>query len=190
MSNSNASTGGSKILFLLSGSIACFKSCTAISQFVKDGHSVQTAATSAALKFVGTSTLEGLTGKPVFVDPYSDGNQMDHIHLARWADILLLAPATANSIARLAHGLADDAVSCLALANNFKKKLLIAPAMNHDMLAHPATQKNIHQLREWGAIFIEGESGSLACGEYGSGRLAEPDQLIAHVYKHLESGAR
>ena len=190
MSKSNSETSAATILFMLSGSIACFKSCAVISRLVQEGHRVQTAATAAALKFVGRSTLEGLTGRPVLTDIYNEGQQMDHIHLARQADLLILAPATATTLARLANGFADDAVSSLALANNFKKPLLIAPAMNHEMYNHPATQQNVAKLKSWGAFFIEGESGALACGEYGAGRLAEPDQILTALHSHLKAGHR
>src|SRR4051794_8153584 len=94
-----------KVLFQLSGSIACYKACAAVSKLVQSGMDVQAVCTSTALKFIGEATLEGLTGKPVFTDAFEPGRRMDHIHLARWADLAILCPATANSINRLASGL-------------------------------------------------------------------------------------
>src|ERR1700679_3372876 len=127
-----------RLLFLLSGSIACYKACFAISRLAQAGIEIRTVATPAALRFVGGPTLEGLTGHPVFSDLWQEGRAMDHIQLARWADLALVCPATANTINRLAAGLADDAPGALFLAWELRKKpWWIAPAMNHAMLAHP-----------------------------------------------------
>jgi phosphopantothenoylcysteine decarboxylase / phosphopantothenate---cysteine ligase len=123
----------SKILFKLSGSIACYKACNLISKWVKEGHEVQTVATEAALKFVGASTLEGLSGKPVFHDLYESGKQMAHINLVKWADVTVLCPGTANTINKFAQGLGDDLISSLFLAHDFNKPYFIAPAMNTAM---------------------------------------------------------
>src|SRR4051812_28836342 len=117
------------VLFLLSGSIACYKACTVISRLTQAGVGVQTVATPAALQFVGAATLEGLSGRPVFSDLFAPGRALDHIELARGADLALLCPATANTINRLAAGLADDPVGALFLAWELKDKpWWIAPA--------------------------------------------------------------
>src|SRR3954464_8269644 len=122
------------VLFLLSGSIACYKACTVISRLTQAGVTVQTVATPAALRFIGAATLEGLSGRPVFSDLWEPGRALDHIELARAADIALLCPATANTINRLAGGLADDPVGTLFLAWELHDKpWWVAPAMNGRM---------------------------------------------------------
>jgi phosphopantothenoylcysteine decarboxylase len=147
-------------------------------------------ATPAALRFVGAATLEGLTGHPPFIDLWAEGRAMDHIQLARWADLALTCPATANTINRLAAGLADDAPGALFLAWELRKKpWWIAPAMNHAMLAHPATQAALARLADMGARVLATETGSLACGESGEGRLAEPEKIVAEVLRELRPGA-
>ncbi|HEY0945945.1 MAG TPA: flavoprotein [Opitutaceae bacterium] len=176
----------SHVLVLLTGSIACYKACTVISRLVQAGVTVQTAATPAALQFVGTATLEGLSGRPVFTDVLAPGRALDHIELARAADLALVCPGTANTINRLAAGLADDPVGTLFLAWELgKKPWWIAPAMNHWMWRHPATVASIEKLKSWGVHVIEPAVGPQACGEFGPGRLAEPEQIVADVLKTL-----
>lgn len=168
------------VLFLLSGSIACYKACTVISRLAQAGVTVQTAATPAALRFVGAATLEGLTGRPVFSDLWAEGRALDHIELARQADLAILCPATANTLNRLAAGLGDDPVGALFLAWEFPQKpWWIAPAMNRQMWAHPATRDSLARLRSWGVRVIEPEDGPQACGETGPGRLADPEAIAA-----------
>ena len=175
-----------RLLLLLSGSIACYKACFAISRLAQAGIEVRTAATPAALRFVGAATLEGLTGTPVFSDVWTEGRAMDHIKLARWADLALVCPATANTLNRLAAGLGDDPVGALFLAWELDKKpWWVAPAMNHAMLAHPATQASLARLTGLGVRVLAPGAGALACGEEGSGRLAEPEQLVAEVLAQL-----
>lgn len=178
-----------KILFQLSGSIACFKACQLLSRLVKAGYEVETVATKSALAFVGEATLEGLTGRPAHVETFATGGYMDHIRLARWADLILLCPATANTINKLASGIGDDLVSTLFLAHDFKKPYLIAPAMNEKMLLHPATRSAMAMLRSWGVTVLESGDGSLACGESGEGRLLEPDDLYLRIEKQLASSS-
>lgn len=173
------------VLFQLSGSIAAYKACHAISRLVQAGCIVQTAATDAALRFVGPATLEGLTGRPVATDTFEGGSQMDHIHLVRWADVTVLCPATANTLNRLAHGIADDLIGTMFLAHEFDTPYLVAPAMNTAMYRHPATQESIGRLRAWGIDFLDPDAGSLACGEIGAGRLADPDVVVAEVLRRL-----
>lgn len=171
----------SKILFQLSGSIACYKSCHAISKLVQAGHEVQTACTKNALQFVGAATLEGLTGRKVFSDVYEQGRMMDHIQIAKWADLAILAPATANTINSLAAGLGADTVGSLFLAYDLKKPYLLAPAMNHQMLNHPATQASILKLKSFGVKILGTGTGHQACGDVGEGRMLEPEILLEEI---------
>lgn len=174
------------VLVLLTGSIACFKACTVISRLAQAGVTVQTAATPAALQFVGTATLEGLSGRPVFTDVLAPGRALDHIELARAADLALVCPATANTINRLAAGLADEPVGTLFLAWELgQKPWWIAPAMNTWMWQHPATVGSLEKLKSWGVRVIDPAVGPQACGEVGPGRLAEPEQIAAEVLKAL-----
>jgi len=175
-----------RILFLLTGSIACFKACELVSRLVKRGCAVQTVASTGALRFVGEATLEGLTGRPPFTDLYQPGRVMDHIHLARWAEAALLCPATANSLNRLAAGLADDAIGALYLAWEIAAKpWLIAPAMNATMWDHPATRASRQALAAHGARLLPVGAGPLACGESGEGRLLEVADIEAQLLKAI-----
>lgn len=177
-----------KILFQLTGSIACFKACELISRLVKRGAAVETVASEGALRFVGAATLEGLTGRRPFTDLYEAGRTMDHIRLARWADVALLCPATANSLNRLAAGLADDAIGALFLAWEIASKpWLIAPAMNATMWDHPASRASRERLAGFGARILPVGEGRLACGEQGDGRLLEVDELEKYVFQALEA---
>lgn len=180
----------SKILFVLSGSIACYKACDAISQLVQRGHRVRAVATEAALRFVGAATLEGLTGEKVATDLFEAGAALDHINLSRWADATIVCPATAHTLNRAAAGLGDDLAGALLLAHDWKKPLLIAPAMNPAMWAHPATVASVTRLKTWGARFVAVGEGRTACGEVGEGRLAEPDEIVAAVEAALVRPAR
>ncbi len=174
-----------KILFQLSGSIACFKACQLLSKLAQNGYEIEVVATASALKFVGEATLEGLTGRRVHREAFEPGQYMKHIHLARWADLILLCPASANVINKFAAGIADDLVTTLFLANDFKKPFWIAPAMNVEMLRHPATQSSLEKLESWGVRLLGTGSGALACGEVGEGRLIEPEILFGMIEKHF-----
>jgi phosphopantothenoylcysteine decarboxylase/phosphopantothenate--cysteine ligase len=172
---------GSNVLFILSGSIACYKACEAISQLVQRGHCVRTVATASALRFVGSATLEGLTREKVGTDLFEAGAALDHIALARWADVVVVCPATANLLNRMAAGLADDLAGTLLLAHEWTKPLLVVPAMNPVMGSHPATRASVAKLGEWGARFVRGREGRMACGETGEGRLAEPEEIVTAI---------
>ncbi len=175
-----------RLLWILTGSISCYKACFAISRLVQAGVEVRTVATPAALKFVGSATLEGLTGQAVAGDLWEPGKAMDHINLARWADLALVAPATANTINRLASGLADDLSGSLFLAWEIRKKpWWIAPAMNVAMFNHALTQASLAKLASLGVRVLPTGEGALACGEEGPGRLLEPEQLVMHVLAEL-----
>jgi len=179
-----------KILFQLTGSIAGFKACQLLSTLVKEGYEVEVVASRAALNFIGEATLEGLSGRKAHVDTFAAGDAMAHIHLARWADLILLCPATANVLNKLAAGIADDLISTLFLAHDFTKPYLIAPAMNEKMLWHPATRAAIDRLREWGVSVLDSGRGALACGESGEGRLLEPEILLSEVENRLAPKTR
>ncbi len=175
-----------RLLFLLTGSIACFKACELISRLAKRGIAVQTVASAGALQFVGAATLEGLTGRRPFTDLYEGGRAMDHINLARWADAAIVCPATANALNRFAAGLAEDATGALFLAWELAKKpWLIAPAMNATMWDHPATRASRQKLAEHGARLLPVGDGRLACGETGEGRLLEVADIETELLKVL-----
>lgn len=168
---------GRKILFGVSGSVAAFKAAAWVSSLAKEEARVTVMMTESAARFVTPLTFAALSGNQVYSDMFSTGTEemMAHISLSEDADALLIAPATAQTIARLAHGMADNLLSAAVLAAT--APVLICPAMNSRMLAHPATQHNIALLQNLGYIIVEPESGTLACGEVGAGRLAEWDTV-------------
>lgn len=173
------------ILFQLSGSIACGKATQVISELVKRKHEVQVVATDSALRFVGTALLEGLSGRPVATTSFVDGAMMSHTQWAKWYDIAILCPASAERLNKLANGVGSDLVSQLFLMHPLKQKhYLIAPAMNPHMWQHPATQQSVKTLQKWGAILIGPEHGVTACGDTGEGRLSDP-LAIADQVEHL-----
>ncbi len=161
------------IVLGVTGSIAAYKAAELTSQLVKRGAEVHVVMTSDALRFITPLAFKTLSRHPVVTDLYDEdeGWKPTHIRLADDADLLLIAPATANTMAKLAHGLANDALSCIALALNPKAKALIAPAMNGKMWLHPATQENARVLAGRGVEFIGPEEGLLSCGYEGLGRL-------------------
>ncbi len=168
-----------RILLAVCGGIAAYKVPELVRRLRRMGHGVRCAMTPEAAHFVTPLVLQTLSGSPVrtqIFDAQEEG-RIGHIELADWAELLLVAPATANTIARLAHGFADDPVSTLALA--CRAPLLIAPAMNVQMWEHPATRANVAQLRERGAGFVGPAAGELACGWEGLGRMSEPEQIAA-----------
>lgn len=177
----------SKVLFLVSGSIAAYKSAHVVSRLVQQGHEVQVVLSPGARKFIGDSTFEGLTGRPVITDVFQPGHQMDHIRLGQWCDLAILCPASADQIAKLATGLADDPVGALFLAHDFTKPFLLAPAMNTRMLAHPATQASLAKLASWGVKVLGTASGTLACGDEGAGKLLEPEEILSEIRAALAS---
>ncbi len=180
-----SNTTPKNILILISGSIACYKVCTVISQLKQKNYSIKVVMSEAAQKFIGTATIEGLSSEMPITDMYAGGSVMDHIHLARWADLILLAPATANTINKMAAGLGDDLITTLFLAHDFQKPFLLTPAMNTKMYNHPTTQKSLTELKKMGVEILETASGVLACGEVGYGRLLEPDLIIRAVESRM-----
>jgi phosphopantothenoylcysteine decarboxylase / phosphopantothenate---cysteine ligase len=173
-----------KILLCVTGGIAVFKAAALTSKLTQLGANVKVMMTKSAMEFVTPLTFQALSRNPVFSDTFDekDSEKIAHIDLADWADIVLVAPATANCIGKLANGIADDMVSTTILATT--AQVLLAPAMNVHMYTHPAVQKNMNTLKEYGYRFIEPGEGQLACGYVGKGRLAEPEEIIAF----LESG--
>lgn len=177
-----------KILVKMTGSIAAFKVCSLISNLVQQGYEVKVAASASALKFIGQPTLEGLSRNPVSTDLWTPGQAMDHINLMRWADLILVAPASANFINTMASGLGTDLLSTLFLAHDFKKPYLVAPAMNVAMFNHPITQQSIKKLGDLGLQILKTGIGELACGEQGEGRLLESDELLKQIQTALSLG--
>ncbi len=168
-----------KIVVGVTGSIAVHKALDLTSYLVKQGCSVHVVMTTDALHFVTPLPFQTLSRNPVVTDLYDDQGSWKplHITLADEADMLLIAPATANKLAKLALGIADDALTCIALALNPSAKILIAPAMNGKMWLHPATQQNVGLLRERGAEFIGPSEGMLSCGYEGIGRLWDVEEI-------------
>lgn len=180
------STG--KIIVLgVTGSIAAYKAAELTSQLAKQGCDVHVVMTADALQFITPLAFKTLSRHPVITNLYDEeeGWKPTHIKLADEAHLLLIAPATANTIAKLAHGLANDALSCVALALNPQARVLIAPAMNGKMWLHPATQQNVATLKARGAEFIGPEEGLLSCGYEGIGRLWPVEQVAARAVELL-----
>lgn len=168
-----------RLLVGITGGIAAYKAAELVRLLVKQGVEVQVVMTQAACQFITPVTMQALSGKPVFTDLWDDrsGNGMAHIELARNADAILIAPASADFIAKLVHGAADDLLSTLCLARG-ECPLLVAPAMNVQMWKNPATQRNVAQLINDGIAVLGPDSGDQACGETGLGRMLEPQALL------------
>ena len=176
-----------RILFGITGGIAAYKAAELLRLLVKQGVEVQVAMTDAACHFITPTTMQGLSGQPVFTNQWdaSVPNGMAHINLSRAADAIVIAPASADFIAKLAHGLADDLLSTLCLARNCP--LLIAPAMNREMWQNAATQRNIAQLLADGVQVLGPDCGVQACGEEGMGRMLEAEELAQDVLALLRN---
>jgi phosphopantothenoylcysteine decarboxylase len=171
----------------VTGSIAAYKAAELTSLLVKQDCDVHVVMTADALRFITPLAFKTLSRHPVITDLYDEeeGWKPTHISLADAADLLLIAPATANTIAKLALGLANDALSCVALALNPRAKILVAPAMNGKMWLHPATQTHVETLKKRGAEFIGPEEGLLSCGYEGLGRLWPVDKVAQRALKLL-----
>jgi phosphopantothenoylcysteine decarboxylase / phosphopantothenate---cysteine ligase len=178
---------GKRILLVIGGGIAAYKALDLIRRLRERGARVRAAMTRAAAEFVTPLSVASLTGDKVYDDLFSltDEAEMGHIELSRDADLLVVAPATAGLLAKLANGLANDLASTLLIATD--KKVLVAPAMNLRMWLHPATQRNIATLRADGVLFVGPNDGDMACGEYGPGRMAEPLEIVAAIASALEA---
>jgi len=174
------------ILLLMSGSIACAKASSLISEWSKLGHRVRVACTRSVAEFVGPATLQGLGAEMVFDNVFAPDRAMEHISHGKWADIIIVAPATSNLINKLATGIADDAVTTLwQAAYGQGKPMFIVPAMNTRMWRYPATQESIARLKQWGIHVLPVAAGELACGEQGEGRMLEPRQILQTVERLL-----
>ena len=180
----------------LSGGIACYKAAELCRAFVKQGATVQVVMTEAAEHFITATTLQALSGRPVFTSQWDArsasgvDNAMPHINLSREADAVVVAPASADFMAKLLHGRADELLSLLCLARPIDRvPLILAPAMNREMWAHPATQRNVAQLKADGAHVLDVGQGDQACGETGDGRMLEPDELLADVIAFFQPKA-
>jgi len=188
----NGALAGRHIVLGLSGGIACYKAAELTRALVKAGAAVQVVMTAAAEQFITAVTLQALSNRPVYAsqwDPRAPNN-MAHINLTREADAVLVAPASADFVAKLLHGRADDLLSLLCLARPIERcPLLVAPAMNREMWAHPATQRNFAQLRADGASVLGPAAGDQACGEIGDGRMLEPDELLDELIAFFQPKA-
>ena len=172
-----------KIILVIGGGIAAYKSLELIRLLIKQKCEIKVVLTKSGKKFVTPLSIASLSKNKVYSDIFESEKEaeMDHISLSRWCDIILFAPVTANSIAKLSTGRADDLASTLILASN--KQVILAPSMNVRMWLHKATQNNINKLLDYGYLSIGPYSGEMACGEYGEGKMASPEQ----IYKFIEN---
>ena len=176
-----------KILLIICGGIAAYKSLETIRLLKKNGVTIKTILTKSGSEFVTPLSITSLSQSKVYQDLFSIENEveMDHISLSRWADLILIAPATANTISKLANGNSDDLASTVALASN--KKIFIAPAMNVRMWDHQSTKLNINKLRTYNYSLIGPEIGDMACGEYGEGKMSEPKEIVNILENHFKN---
>ena len=174
-----------KILFIICGGISAYKSLEIIRLFKKNGAEIKTILTANAKEFVTPLSVTSLSQGKVYSDLFSVENEteMDHIALSRWADIILVAPATANSISKFAQGTTDDLASTVVLASN--KNIYLAPAMNVRMWEHKSTKQNLEKLKDFGYIIIGPEIGDMACGEYGQGKMSDPEIISAEINNYF-----
>ena len=174
-----------KILFIICGGISAYKSLETIRLFKKNGAEIKTILTTSAKEFVTPLSITSLSQGKVYSDLFSVENEaeMDHISLSRWADIIVIAPATANTISKLAQGTTDDLASTVVLASD--KDIILAPAMNVRMWEHTTTKTNIKKLKEFGYKLIGPEVGDMACGEYGEGKMSDPSIIAEEIDKYF-----
>lgn len=175
---------GRKILLAVSGSIACYKAVLLARLLVKEGAELQVLMTPAATQFVTPLTFATLTHRPVLTEIISEQAWNNHVELGLWADAMIVAPATANTLAKMANGICDNIVTAVYLSA--RCPVFFAPAMDLDMWTHPATRQNVEKLVSFGNIYIPVEYGELASGLLGEGRMAEPENILAFVRQHLE----
>jgi len=180
---------GKHIVLGLTGGVACYKAAYLCRLLVKEGAQVQVVMTEAAAQFITPVTMQALSNRAVYVSQWDarEPNNMAHINLSREADAILVAPASADFMAKLLHGRADDLLSLMCLARPLERvPLLLAPAMNREMWAHPATQRNVAQLRADGTLVLGVGEGDQACGEIGDGRMLEPDELLEDLIAYFQ----
>ncbi|MEY3428270.1 MAG: Coenzyme biosynthesis bifunctional protein CoaBC [Pseudomonadota bacterium] len=176
---------GKRIVLGLTGGIACFKAAELCRSLIKAGAQVQVVMTEAAAQFITPVTMQALSGRPVYTSQWDarEGNNMAHINLSREADAILIAPASADFMAKLIHGKADELLSLMCLARPLQTvPLILAPAMNREMWAHPATQRNVAQLKADGSHVLDVGQGDQACGETGDGRMLEADEIVEELH--------
>ena len=175
-----------KILLIICGGIAAYKSLEIIRLLKKSGVTIKTILTKSGAEFVTPLSITSLSQSKVYQDLFNVENEseMDHISLSRWADLILIAPATANTISKLANGNSDDLASTVALASN--KKIFIAPAMNVRMWDHQSTKQNITKLKNYDYKLIGPQIGDMACGEYGEGKMSEPREIVFEIVNYFE----
>ncbi len=176
-----------KVLLIICGGIAAYKSLEIIRLLKKSGVIIKTILTKSGAEFVTPLSITSLSQSKVYQDLFNLENEaeMDHISLSRWADLILIAPATANTISKLANGNSDDLASTVALASN--KKIFIAPAMNVRMWNHQSTEQNIDKLKSYNYKLIGPEIGDMACGEYGEGKMSEPEMIVKKIANYFEN---
>ncbi|HEX5185223.1 MAG TPA: bifunctional phosphopantothenoylcysteine decarboxylase/phosphopantothenate synthase [Allosphingosinicella sp.] len=181
---------GKRILLIVGGGIAAYKACELIRLLRKEGASVRCVLTAGGARFITPMTLAALSEQPVHASLWDlkDEAEMGHIELSREADLVVICPATADLLAKMAAGIADDLATTLLLATD--KTVLAAPAMNVRMWRHEATRRNVARLREDGVVVIEPDEGEMACGEYGPGRLPEPERIVEEIAKLLPGTGR
>jgi phosphopantothenoylcysteine decarboxylase/phosphopantothenate--cysteine ligase len=177
---------GKKILLIICGGIAAYKSLEIIRLLRKNGSSVKTILTNNAKKFITPLSVASLSQEKVYTDLFNSDNEseMDHISLSRWSDLILIAPATANTISKISFGLSDDLASTVVFASD--KKIFIAPAMNVRMWEHQSNKENLKKLIDFGHEIIGPETGEMACGEYGMGKMSEPVAIINHINNYFK----
>ncbi len=180
---------GREILVGVTGSVAAYKTAELVSRCVQAGAGVSVILTRSAVRFIGVATFEALTGRPVYVDMFEPREHFfgEHIGLARRAEVYCIAPATAHTIARLAHGFGDDLLCACALV--FEGPVLVAPAMNVAMWRKPAVQRNVQRLRDDGFEVLDPEPGWLSCREEGTGRMADVERIFSAIQKALSRTA-
>ena len=176
-----------KILLIICGGIAAYKSLELIRIFKKSGAKVKTILTESAKNFVTPLSIVSLSQDKVYTDLFNHENEaeMDHISLSRWADLILVAPITANKISKLSNGNADDLASTVILASN--KRVFLAPAMNVRMWEHTSNKQNIKKLKEFGYLVLGPDIGEMACGEYGEGKMSDPKYIFNEIRNYLKT---
>ena len=181
---------GKKILLIICGGIAAYKSLEIIRLLKKNGSFVKTILTKNAEKFVTPLSVTSLSQEKVYSDlfDYKNEAEMDHISLSRWSDLILIAPATANTISKISYGMADDLASTIVLAAD--KNVFLAPAMNVRMWEHPSNKENIKKLKNFGYQLIGPEIGDMACGEYGEGKMTEPQNILNFLNNYFKSNRK
>ena len=176
---------GKKILLIVCGGISAYKSLDLIRSFKKKGAKIKTILTKSAKEFITPLSVASLSQEKVYSDLFNPENEaeMDHISLSRWSDVIIVAPTTANTISKLSAGSSDDLASTVILASD--KKIFLAPAMNVRMWEHPSTKENIKKLKRFGYKFLGPKIGEMACGEFGEGKMMEPNEIVGYIENYL-----